>query len=194
MCPRCFLADRHPHRDRPTPLRLTPLPAEEWDDRARAALASLIPAERANPGGAGNVLSTLVRHPDLTGAYLPFNAYLLSSSTLSPRIREVTLLGVVHRRDCDYLWSHHVPIALRAGLTADEIEAIRDGNLADDVDQAVLGAIDDLIDDSAISTTVWTELGRHFSDQQRMDLVFTIGGYYLLAAAINTFGIEDEKP
>jgi len=26
-----------------------------------------------------------------------------------------------------------------------------------------------------------------------MDLVFTIGGYYLLAIAVNTFGIEDEK-
>ena len=69
------MTDRHP-------LRLTPLPADEWDDRARAALASLIPAERANPTGAGNVLSTLVRHPDLTRAYLPFNAYLLNGSTL----------------------------------------------------------------------------------------------------------------
>jgi 4-carboxymuconolactone decarboxylase len=180
------VTDRHP-------LRLTPLPAEEWDDRIRAALASLIPAERANPSGAGNVLSTLVRHPDLTRAYLPFNAYLLTSSTLSPRIREVALLRVVYRRDCAYLWSHHSPITLRAGLTAHEIEAIRSGGLADDVDQAVLAAVDDLIDHSAISTAVWNELGRHFTDRQRMDLVFTIGGYYLLAAAINTFGIEDEK-
>lgn len=70
-------SDRHPQR-------LTPLPADEWDEDTRAALASLIPAERANPVGAGNVLSTLVRHPDLTAAYLPFNAYLLTRSTLSP--------------------------------------------------------------------------------------------------------------
>ena len=140
------MTDRHP-------LRLTPLPADEWDDRARAVLASLIPAARANPTGAGNVLSTLVRHPDLTEAYLPFNAYLLNGSTLSPRIREVALLRVVYRRDCDYLWSHHLPI----------------------------------------STPVWAELGRHFTDQQRMDLTFTIGGYCLLAMAVNTFGVEDEK-
>jgi 4-carboxymuconolactone decarboxylase len=175
------------------PPRLTPLPAEEWDDLTRASLASLIPAERANPYGAGNVLSTLVRHPDLTRAYLPFNAYLLTGSTLSPRIREVALLRVVHRRDCDYLWSHHLPIALRAGLMEGEVEAIRYGELADDADQAVLSAVDDLIDHSTISTAVWTELGRHFTDRQRMDLVFTIGGYYLLAIAVNTFGIEDEK-
>ncbi|WP_232006656.1 carboxymuconolactone decarboxylase family protein [Mycobacterium sp. 1245805.9] len=175
------------------PLRLTPLPAEEWDDRARAALASLIPADRANPAGAGNVLSTLVRHPDLTAAYLPFNAYLLTSSTLSARIREVALLRVVYLRDCDYIWRHHVPIALRAGLTASEIEDIRCGPLSDDQDQAVLAAVDDLVDRGTVSTAVWTELARHFTDRQCMDLVFTIGGYYLMAAAVNTFGVEDEK-
>lgn len=82
------MTDRHPPR-------LTPLPAREWDDRARTALASLIPPDRANPSGAGNVLSTLVRHPDLTRAYLPFNAYLLRDSTLSPRIREVVPREVV---------------------------------------------------------------------------------------------------
>ncbi|OBA58684.1 carboxymuconolactone decarboxylase [Mycobacterium sp. 1100029.7] len=174
------------------PLRLTPLPAEEWDDRTRAALASLIPGERANPTGAGNVLSTLVRHPDLTRAYLPFNAYLLIRNTLSPRVREVALLRVVRRRDCDYLWSHHLPIAHRAGLTEADIDGIRDGKLTGATDQVVLSAVDDLVDRGTIATPVWTELGRHFSDQERMDLVFTIGGYVLLAMAVNTFGIQEE--
>ncbi|OMC46843.1 carboxymuconolactone decarboxylase family protein [Mycobacterium sp. IS-1264] len=180
------VTDRHP-------LRLTPLPADEWDDRSRAALASLIPAERANPDGAGNVLSTLVRHPDLTRAYLPFNAYLLNRSTLPPRIREVALLRVVYRRDCDYLWSHHLPIARRAGLTDQEIDAIRYRKVTDDADRTVLDAVDDLLDHGTVSTAVWDDLRRHFTDPQCMDLVFTIGGYYLLAIAVNTFGIEDEK-
>ncbi|GBG35866.1 carboxymuconolactone decarboxylase family protein [Mycobacterium montefiorense] len=173
--------------------RLAPLPADEWDDRSRRAIASLIPVERANPMGAGNILSTLVRHPDLTRAYLPFNTYLLNGSTLSARVREVALLRVVHRRGCDYLWSHHLPIAQRAGLSAEEIDAIRDGQLADDSDQSVLSTVDDLIDEGTICTPTWRELGRHFADDQRMDLVFTVGGYCLLAMAVNAFGIEDEE-
>src|ERR1700742_1616067 len=155
------MTDRHPPR-------LTPLPAAEWDDRPRRALAALIPAERANPDGAGNVLSTLVRHPDLTRAYLPFNAYLLTSSTLTPRIREVAMLRVVYRRDCDYLWSHHLPIAVRAGLTEHEIGAIRRGQLSDVADQAALNAVDDIVDRGTVSTAVWTDLGHHFTDAQRM--------------------------
>lgn len=175
------------------PLRLTPLPADEWDDRARQALASLIPAERANPVGAGNVLSTLVRHPDLTEAYLPFNAYLLTRSTLSPRIREVALLRVVHRSNCDYLWSHHIPIALRAGLTESEIDDIRSGRGADPTDQAVIQAVDDLTADSTISPATWDRLCGLFTHRQCMDLTFTIGGYLLLALAVNTFGVQEEQ-
>ncbi len=175
------------------PLRLTPLPAEEWDERARTALASLIPAERANPGGAGNVLSTMVRHPDLTAAYLPFNAYLLARSTLSPRVREVALLRVVHRSNCDYLWSHHIPIALRAGLTESEIDDIRSGRCADRTDQAIVQAVDDLTGDNTISQRTWDLLCELFTYQQCMDLTFTIGGYLLLALAVNTFGVQEES-
>ena len=173
-------------------LRLTPLPDAEWDDRCRTALASLIPAERADVRGAGNVLATLLRHPDLTAAYLPFNAYLLRNSTLSPRIREVALLRVVCRGNCDYLWSHHVPIAARAGLSPQDISAVRSGNCPDRHDQLVIQAVDDLVADSTITQATWEELGQVFTDEQRMDLVFTIGGYLLLAMAVNTFGVQEE--
>src|SRR5271165_3677011 len=176
------------------PLRVAPLPDEEWDDRARAAVTALLPPERANARDTGNVLATMVRHPDLTRAYLKFNAYLLIDSTLSARVREIALLRIVHRRDCPYLWSHHVPIAQRAGLTASEIDAIRDGTVADDQDRMVTRAVDELDEHSTISDLTWAELGRHFDDRQRLDLVFTVGCYCSLAMAVNTFGIEDEHP
>jgi 4-carboxymuconolactone decarboxylase len=174
------------------PPRLAPLPQEDWDERARSSLSALLPAERANARDAGNVLATMVRHPDLTGAYLRFNAYLLRDSTLSARVREVALLRIVHRRNCGYLWTHHVPIAERAGLSPAEIELIRCGELVDEADSAVVRAVDELDESSTVSDATWETLGRHFDDPQRMDLVFTIGGYGLLAMAVNTFGIEDE--
>jgi alkylhydroperoxidase family enzyme len=101
---------------------------------------------------------------------------------------------VVFRHSCDYLWAHHLPIALRAGLTAAEIDGIQRGDVADDFDRLVVRAVDELDDHSVISDVTWTALSSHFDDRQRMDLVFTIGGYGLLAQAVNTFGIEDEDP
>jgi 4-carboxymuconolactone decarboxylase len=175
------------------PRRLDPLPEDHWDDRARASLRPLLPADRANARDAGNILATMVRHPDLAHAYLTFNAYVLTKSTLSQRVREVALLCVVHRRDCEYLWSHHLPIARRAGLTDEDIVGLRRGQATDGVDRAVLSAVDDLIDDNTISDVTWATLGGYFTEQQRMDLVFTIGAYALLGMAVNTFGIEAES-
>jgi 4-carboxymuconolactone decarboxylase len=172
---------------------LTPLPSAQWNDGTRAALSSLIPAERANPEGAGNVLATLVRHPDLTRAYLPFNAYLLRESLLTPRIREVALLRIVLRCDCDYLWFHHLPIARQAGLTDHDIDGIRTARCADALDDVVVRAVDDLVAFNTITQSTWDRLADHLDSEQCMDLVFTIGGYQLLALAVNTFGVQDEQ-
>ncbi|MGV0837708.1 carboxymuconolactone decarboxylase family protein [Mycolicibacterium thermoresistibile] len=172
--------------------RLAPVPAEDWDDEVRRSLTPLLSADRINPRDAGNVLATMVRHPALTRAYLQFNAHLLRDSTLSARTREVAVLRAVQNSRCDYLWDHHIPLAQRAGLTEAEIEEIRSGELNDDADQLVVRAADELADRHAVAAETWQALGRYFDDRQRMDLVFTIGGYALLATAVNTFGIEAE--
>ncbi|WP_448465892.1 carboxymuconolactone decarboxylase family protein [Mycolicibacterium sp. XJ870] len=172
---------------------MSPLPSAEWGDETQEALASLIPRERANPEGAGNVLSTLVRHPDLTRAYLPFNAYLLRESLLSPRIREVALLRIVLRCACDYLWTHHLPIARQAGLSDEDIDGIRSGRCTDGHDDVIVRAVDDLVAFNTITQSTWDGLAGFLDENQRMDLVFLIGGYQLLALAVNTFGVRPES-
>ncbi|OAN38618.1 carboxymuconolactone decarboxylase family protein [Mycolicibacterium iranicum] len=172
--------------------RLNPLPIDQWDDAVLAALSPLLPAERRNPRDAGNVLGTLVHHPELTRAYLTFNAHLLISSSLSPRVREVALLRAVHVRPCGYLWDHHIPIAQRAGLTDGEIEAIRSGGPQDPVDSLVVQAVDELNESNTLSDRTWSALLGHFDERQVMDLIFTIGCYQLLGAAVNALGIQPE--
>ena len=39
----------------------------------------------------------------------------------------------------------------------------------------------------------WAALGEKFDTKQLMDFVFTIGGYHMLAMALNTFGVEPKK-
>ncbi len=173
-------------------MRLGPLPAEQWDDAVEHALAQTLPAERRNPAGAGNALATLVRHPKLARAFLRFNGYLLYGSTLPARVRELAILRVAHRRGCQYEWVHHVELAGRAGLTDDEIATVRRGEPADEFDRAVVNAVDELDEKSQLSDATWATLSERLDERQRMDLIFTIGCYGLLAMAFNTFGVEPE--
>jgi 4-carboxymuconolactone decarboxylase len=173
-------------------MRLSPLPADQWDDAARHAVSGMLPEERRNPDDAGNVLSTLVRHPKLTRAYLRFSSYLLYGSTLPPRIREQIILRVAHRRDCAYEWAHHVEIGKGAGLSNADIEAARTGESKDAFESALMNAVDELDEKTNISDRTWAALGERLDEQQRMDLVFTTGNYIALAMALNTFGVEVE--
>ncbi|MFZ1160758.1 carboxymuconolactone decarboxylase family protein [Mycobacterium sp.] len=173
-------------------MRLSPLPADQWDDAARHAVSGMLPEQRRNPDDAGTLLSTLVRHPKLTRAYLKFSTYLLYGSTLPPRIRELIILRVAHRRDCSYEWSHHVEMGKKVGLTDADIEAAQTGQAKDAFDHALMRAVDELDENSNISDQTWATLGERLDEQQRMDLVFTTGNYIALAMALNTFGVEVE--
>jgi 4-carboxymuconolactone decarboxylase len=174
-------------------MRLSPLPADKWDDAARDAVAGMLPEERRNPAGAGNLLSTLVHHPKLARAFLRFNGYLLYGSTLPPRIRELAILRVAHRRSCDYEWTHHVRLGKRVGLSDGDIDAAQSGETNDEFDSAVLAAVDELDEKTNLTDQTWAALGERLDEQQRMDLIFTIGCYTALAMGLNTFGVEVEE-
>lgn len=167
-------------------MRLQPLPAEQWDEATQQALSAMRGADT------NNALSTLAHHPKLAKAFLRFNVHLLTSSTLPPRIRELAILRVAHRRQCAYEWSHHFRMAKEEGITEDQIAAVQRGEALDEFDQAVITGVDELDEKSEMSDHTWAALGERLTDQQRMDFVFTVGCYALLAMAFNTFGIQPE--
>jgi AhpD family alkylhydroperoxidase len=173
-------------------MRVPPLPAEEWDDEVDAALRVMLPRRLRNPESASNALSTLVRHPALTKAFLTLNVHLLFRSSLPARLRELAILRIAHRRDCIYEWNHHREAALAEGITAAEIDAVRRGEATAALDQLILRAVDELDEKSNLSDTTWGALCAHLDEHQRMDLIFTIGTYTTLAAAFNTFGVRSE--
>jgi AhpD family alkylhydroperoxidase len=168
-------------------MRLSPLPADRWDEATQQALSAMRGAET------NNALSTFAHHPALAKAFLRFNVHLLMSSTLPARIRELAILRVAHRRDCAYEWSHHVRMGKDEGITDDQIAALKRGEAADPFDRVVITAVDELEEKSQMSDETWAALGERLDDQQRMDLIFTVGCYALLAMAFNTFGVELEN-
>jgi AhpD family alkylhydroperoxidase len=161
--------------------RIPPVPYADWDTEA---LSPILPGHPLPPS---NVLGLLAHHPALARAFLTFNRHLLDSrsSTLPPRTRELAILRIAWRRRCQYEWAQHVLIARKAGVTEEEIAAIRAGDAT-----LISTAVDELDESSCLLEQTYQALAAELDDRQLMDLVFTIGTYGLLAMAFNTFGVE----
>jgi 4-carboxymuconolactone decarboxylase len=166
--------------------RLAPLPDAEIDPEIRSRLGS---------GPTLNIFRTLARHPMLMKRWLVFGSYVLGQSTLAPRERELVILRTGWLCRSGYEWGQHVRIARDSGLSDDEIERIPAGAEApgwSEPDRALLRATDELREDAFISDATWQALARDLNEQQRMDLVFTVGQYQLVSMALNSFGVQPE--
>ena len=174
-------------------IRVAPLLPEEWNEDVIKALTGFVSPELMEKREAGTALGTMARNPKLTRSFLRFNGYLLFNSTLPADLRELAVLRVAHRRGCEYEWVHHVEMAQREGITLEDIELVQRGEAATAAGRAIITAVDELETDSNVSDATWAALSEHLDERQRMDLVFTIGCYGLLAMAFNTFGVKPEE-
>jgi 4-carboxymuconolactone decarboxylase len=138
-----------------------------------------------------NIFSTLINHPKLARSWLRFAGYILSRQTLPVRDRELAILRIGWLNQAPYEWEQHLLVGQRAGITAEEIERIKQGPGApwDRHDAAIMQACDDLYEHSVVAEETWQRLAQRYNTQQMMDLVFTIGQYNLVSWALNSFGV-----
>ncbi len=167
----------------------------------RDALAALhpvnprhpFPERRADRPKGLHVLGTLAHHPELTTAYHTFNGQVQFGTTLTQRQRELLILRVAAVRDCDYEWAQHTIIAGDVGLSGDEIARVAAGPDApgwDDLDAALVRAVEELIVDAALSDATWASLAASLDARQLMDVIFTVGAYDTLAMFIGSVRME----
>lgn len=179
--------------------RIPPRPSADWDEEVRDALSALRPPGRARRGPepgrerpASNILGIFSWHPALAKAFFTFNSHLFHS-TLSARDREMVTVRVAWLRRGEYEWAQHVRMARAAGMSDEEVDALRAGPDAPvwgPRDAALLRSVDEIVADRYVSDETWERLAGHLDRRQLMDLVFTVGAYDLLAMAMNTFGLE----
>lgn len=93
----------------------------------------------------------------------------------------------------EYEWSHHSISGKQAGLSDQEILRITKGPDAKgwtSFDATLLQAVDELHKDTRINDSTWEALAKNYTEQQLMDLVFTVGQYTLVSMVLNSFGVE----
>jgi uncharacterized peroxidase-related enzyme len=87
----------------------------------------LLDAVQQKLGGVPNMFRIMANSPATLEAYLNFNASLATGS-LGAKLREQIAVAVAEANTCNYCLSAHTALGKLAGLTAEQLEAARNGN------------------------------------------------------------------
>ena len=160
---------------------LQPLDPDAWDP----ALEDV----RRKIGQPLNIHGVIARHPELMASYAPLREHVVRSSSLDAGARELVILRVAHRTACDYEWRHHVVRGRKAGLDDVRIARVRKGSEAHGwsrKESLLLRAVDDMLDNSEIGQETMDAMGGIFDDRQILDIVFTVGVYFIMSTLLKT--------
>jgi AhpD family alkylhydroperoxidase len=171
------------------PQRIDPLPESEWDDDVRALIEQSW--DGPPPGSRNNLYRTFAKRPDLLRTWGEFGRATYHGR-LSTRDRELLVLRIAWLTQCRFEWAFHEPLAVKIGMTREEILRITRGPAAagwDEREAALLRAADELHETARISDDTWARLERWYDEGQRIEIPVVVGSYTLVAYFTNALRI-----
>jgi AhpD family alkylhydroperoxidase len=169
-------------------------PARPAELRPLARMVAHV-AGRLTHTGPPNIFTTLGQHPRLFRAWLRYSARLMPFGKLPRRDTELVILRVAWQCRCAYEWRQHVPIALRVGLTSDEIAGVAapGADCFTERQRTLLAVSDELLEQRALTDPTWRAVQATLGNTEAIELCLLIGNYQGLASAIGGLGIQVER-
>lgn len=146
-------------------------------------------------GKPGSIQKALAHRPAMLSNFLSF--YASVGRSLDRRLYEAVYLRASLINRCHYCTQHHIQGAKRAGLTPEQMKALKEGNYSgfSEQEQAALRYAETLTrTPSAASDADFAELKKHLSDEQIVDLHMLTGLANLTNRVTGPLALEVEFP
>lgn len=145
-----------------------------------------------------NVFRCLLHHPKLASSVAgTLSGLLWRFNALDEKLRELIIMRIGWRTRATYEWTQHWQVALRVGLTDDEILAVRDwrrSEILSKAARAVLAATDDTLDHGHILDDTWAKCCSHLkTEAQRIELVLAIANWRSFSELLQSLKIPLEE-
>ena len=141
-------------------------------------------------GGPGSVL---LNAPEVALRVLGLAQFLRTDTSLEPRIRELGMLVTARENDCQFIWNAHAPLARRAGLRDEIVDALRDKkNLPrlEPDEAAVVNYGREFFRNRQVGQNAFDAALNQFGVLGLTELTNLMGCYAMLAFNVNAFGVE----
>ena len=171
---------------RPLPDRLPPIAAGQLTPAQREAVDAFKTARGAEISGP---FYPLLRSPELMTRTRAMGDYLRYKSALPPQLSEFVILLTAREWTQQYEWNAHYPIAVKAGVKREILDAIAEGRRPTEMsdDQTILYVFcQELHRDKAVSDATYARALKAFGEQGVVDTIGITGYYTLLAMTLNT--------
>jgi 4-carboxymuconolactone decarboxylase len=139
-------------------------------------------------GGVRGPFTALLHSPALAGLVEQLGVYLRYRCAVPERLRELVILIVASRWQCDYEWFAHAPLARRIGHGEEVISAIGRAEVPDMPDvaeTAVLRFARALVHEGTVDQPTYSVVSDFLGEQGTVDLGGLVGYYTLLAMTLN---------
>ncbi|WP_231755315.1 carboxymuconolactone decarboxylase family protein [Bordetella sp. N] len=144
-------------------------------------------------------LAVWLHRPALAEPAQALGRYCRFETSLPARLSEWAILILAHHWRSDFEWWAHKPPALKAGITVEMIEALRDGQPIPygNPDEALIHEfLNVLHTDRAIPQDLYDRVVHVLGEAGVIDLVGIAGYYTMISMTLNVFDIRppEDKP
>ena len=142
-----------------------------------------------------NIIKVLAHCPKIGLNYQRLAGSVLRGENVPANLRELATLRVGNLAQAEYEFSHHVPLALRAGVSQKQIDEISDWATSaefNDQERAVLSYTDEVARDNKVTDDTFARLRSFFSEHDIVELTILIGYFVMLCRILIALQIELE--
>ena len=140
-----------------------------------------------------NLYKVLAHSPGILRNFMRMGNALLTETELSPKLRELAILRVATLAGSEYEWAQHYRIALGAGVSQEQAEALshwRDSKIFSDEECAVLQYTDEVAQNIAVHNETFKALQEHLNERGIVELTASIGYWGMAARLLVPLQIE----
>ncbi|MCS7478455.1 carboxymuconolactone decarboxylase family protein [Umezawaea endophytica] len=183
---------------RSTPADLDPAQRELYDaitGGPRAAGPQPVPLTD-DAGALNGPFNAMLVAPPVGQALQGLGAAIRYRTTLSDRVREMAILAVATRWDSEFERYAHEPVAKLAGVTEDQLDALRRSTVPDlpDDERQALTVVFALLRDGDVDDATYAEAVSAIGARAVFELTALVGYYATLALQLRVFRVTAPAP
>jgi 4-carboxymuconolactone decarboxylase len=167
------------------------------EEKDHPELSELIAKIKGARGGRLiNIYRLMLHSPALAGAWFDVNQAVRYGTEIDGQCRELAVIRVAILNNVEYVIRAHGPAyALKEGLTPAQVEALVDwkvSSLFTDKQRALLAYVDAMTCDIDVPETIFTEVRKHFSERQTVEVTMLISAYNMLTRFLKALKVDPE--